>query len=47
LPRLIGRAHRRALGVALATQYLTKETIEPLFAQAMREAAAVGRLMGH
>ena len=46
-PRLLARAHRRALGVALATGDITKETIEPLFGKAMREAAAVGRLTGH
>ncbi len=43
LPGIVGRAHRRALGLAVAVGYPTKETIEPLFVQAMKEAAAVGR----
>jgi len=42
-PLLVQRAHRRALGLAVAAGYPTKETIEPLFVQAMKEAAAVGR----
>ncbi len=43
LPLLVQRAHRRALGLAVAAGYPTPETVEPLFVQAMKEAAAVRR----
>jgi len=47
MPRLVTKAHRGALALAVAAGVATPETIAPLFAQAMREAAAVQQLKGH
>ena len=44
MPRVITTAHRRALALAVAAGYPTPETVAPLFAEAMRAAAAVGKL---
>ncbi|HTW55978.1 MAG TPA: 50S ribosomal protein L10 [Thermoplasmata archaeon] len=47
MPRVVTKAHRRALALAVAAGYPTPETVAPIFAEAMRAAAAVGKLTGN